>query len=141
MGVVAKMGSTRSRMAKMLLCFITLVGCGTLMARHDEGHDDAPAELAFNVSKTGEVNITADVKIGIHPVKKGKYMISHRVDAVRHLFTLTQGTSTTQIDSRFSPSSDIVKKSAFQARKQRDGSYEVVSIQIAGENGDHIIVR
>jgi hypothetical protein len=48
-----------------------MFACGvTLLARHDEGHDDAPTALSFRISKTTEVNITADVKIASHLLKK-----------------------------------------------------------------------
>jgi hypothetical protein len=112
---------------------------------HD-GHDDGPSDMVFKVTKAGEVKIATDVKIGGVMVKRGKYMLTHRTEAASHVFILTAADKktaaaefpTTELPSRFIPSAQAVKNSTLLAKEQRDHRYEVVRIQIEGENGDHV---
>ena len=124
-----------------------LLGSSLLAAAFHEGdHGEGPMDRTFKIDKTGAVNIGADVKIGRLVVKKGKYMLVHRTEEQRHVFVLTEinkkkepGQLTAiQIDGRFFPMPAAVKRSAITAKEQRDHRYEVTTIQIVGENGDHV---
>jgi hypothetical protein len=115
-----------------------------------EGHGpEGPNDRTFKVNKTGEVNIGRDVKIGNHFVKRGKYVLRHEPGEARHVFVLTEVNkkksaselSRIEFDSRFLPGSERVKNSAIHAHEQRDRSYEVLNIDIAGENGEHLFTR
>ena len=115
-------------------------------ALHDGDHGEGLIDRTFKIGKAGDVNIGRDVKVGNQFVKRGKYMLTHRQENQRHVFVLTEinkkkdpsQLATIEIDGRFVPSSSLVKKSAITAKEQRDHSYELVKIQIAGENGDHV---
>jgi len=115
---------------------------------HDGDHGGGLIDRTFKIGKTGEVNVGRDVKIGNQLVKRGKYMLVHRAKEQRHVFVLTEinkkkdpsQLTTIEIDGRFVPSSASVKKSAITAKEQRDHSYQVTTIQMAGENGDHVFV-
>ena len=112
-------------------------------AAHDGPHVGPDGEV-FNVGKKGDVKIGMDVVIGDVLVKKGKYLFEHRLEGDSHILVLT-GVATKngieplvhQIHMRFITSRDPVKKSALFAERQRDRSYRVSVIQIAGESGDH----
>lgn len=129
-----------------ILC-VVLVGSGSLRAFHDGDHGEGPTDRTFRVSKTGEVIIGTNVKIGNLLVRRGKYMLTHRADGDRHVFVLAEvdkrkaalELSSIEFGSRFLSNSEQVKNSLLVAKEQRDRSYEVVKIQIAGENGDHVL--
>lgn len=118
-------------------------------AFHEGDHGGGPIDRTFKIGKTGEVNIGRDVKIGTQFVKRGKYMLAHRQENQRHVFVFTEISkkkdasqlTTIEVDGMFISSSGLVKKSAVMAKEQRDHSYEVQKIQIAGENGDHVFSR
>jgi hypothetical protein len=134
-----------ARIGSMAFALVLVCG-GPVAAFHDGDHGGGPIDRTFKVGKTGEVNIGRDVKIGHLFVKRGKYTLTHRAEDLRHVFVLTEINKkkdpsqlvTVEIDGRFVPKSERVKKSAVTAKEQRDHSYEVVNIQIAGENGDHV---
>ena len=119
---------------------------GVRAAAHDGPHVGPDGEV-FNVGKKGDVKIGMDVLIGDVLVKKGKYLFQHRLDGDGHILVLT-GLETKnvieapvhQIHMRFISSRDAVRKSAIFAERQRDRSYRVSVIQIAGESGDHMPV-
>jgi hypothetical protein len=115
-----------------------------------EGHGpEGPIDRTFKVNKTGEVNIGRDVKIGNHFVRRGKYILTHEAGDARHVFVLSEVNkkksaaelARIEFDSRFLPGSKRVKTSAILAHEQRDRSYEVLNIEIAGENGEHLFTR
>jgi hypothetical protein len=112
---------------------------------HDGPHAAGPNDQVFKISKTGEVKIGTDVRIGQALVKKGKYLAVHRVDGDSHVLALTTADAKKEIDvvtheirMRLIPSRDPVKASALFAEEQRDRSLRVVAVQIAGEPGDHV---
>jgi hypothetical protein len=115
---------------------------------HDGDHGGGLIERTFKIGKTGEVNIGRDVKIGNQLFKRGKYTLVHRAEEQRHVFVLTEinkkkdpsQLTVIEVDGRFVPGSALVKKSAITAKEQRDHSYQVTKIQMAGENGDHVFV-
>jgi hypothetical protein len=115
-------------------------------AVHDGNHAAGPGDKIFKVGKNGDVKIGNDVKIGEILVKKGKYLFEHRVDGGQHIVVLTSIDNKNsseavvhEIRTRLITSRDPVKKSALFAEEQRDRSYRVTVIQIAGENGDHTV--
>ncbi len=134
-----------NRSAGIALC-AAFLGTGSLTALHDGDHGEGPTDRTFKVSKTGEVSIGTDVKIGNQLVRRGKYMLIHRPEDDRHMFVLAEvdkkkaasQLSMIEFAGRFLSTSEQVKNSTFLAKQQRDRSYEVVKIQIAGENGDHV---
>jgi hypothetical protein len=128
---------------------LILAGSISLPAFHEGGHDDAPDDWNFNVSKNGEVSIRGDVTIGNRLIKKGMYMLTHEAEGTKHVFVLAQVDkkkdaslwAIIQIDTRFVPASGVVKNSRFFSKKQLHGSYEVIRIQLVGENGDHVVTK
>lgn len=113
-------------------------------ARHDGPHVGPDGEV-FNVSKNGEVKIGTDIAIGDALVRKGKYVVEHRVDGDEHILLLTgvdpkKGSETPvhQIRMRLLPARDVARKSALFAERLQDRSYRVSIVQIAGEAGDHV---
>lgn len=130
----------------VLSVFLLSAFAGPVTAGHDGPHGEGPLDRTFNIGKKGDVKIGEDVKIGDVLVRKGKYLISHRVEGDHHIVVLTgvdktpsSESSIHEIRMRFFPSRDRVKKSALFAEPRRDRSYEVTVIQIAGEDGDHAI--
>ena len=117
-------------------------------ALHDGDHGGGLIDRTFKIGKAGDVNIGRDVKIGNYLVKRGKYTVVHRAEEQRHVFVLTEinkkkdpsQLTTVEIDGRFVPSIASVKKSVITAKEQRDHSYQVTTIQMVGENGDHVFV-
>lgn len=117
-------------------------------ALHDGDHGGGLIDRTFKIGKAGDVDIGRDVKIGNYLVKRGKYTVVHRAEEQRHVFVLTEinkkkdpsQLTTVEIDGRFVPSIASVKKSVITAKEQRDHSYQVTTIQMVGENGDHVFV-
>jgi hypothetical protein len=122
-----------------------LVGSSSLGA-HEGDHGEGPTDLVFKIGKTGEVNINRDVKLGTYVVKRAKYTLTHEVQDQRHLFVLTEINKKKEpsqlavynLAGNFIANSDRVKKSSVTAKEMRDHNYEIVTIQIAGENGNHV---
>jgi hypothetical protein len=137
-------------MVSVILMVIAMsIGSSLLAALHDGDHGGGSTDRTFKVGKTGEVNIGTDVKIGNQLVKRGKYILTHRTEDGRHVFVLAEvdkkkaasQLSTAELDSRFLPNPERVKNSAVVTKQQRDHSYEVMKIQMAGENGDHVFTN
>jgi len=128
------------------IAVLILFGSFSLGAVHDGDHGEGPTDLVFKVGKTGDLNINRDVKLGTYLVKRGKYMLTHEVQDQRHFFVLTEINKKKEpaqlavydLTSSFIANSERVKKSSVTAKELRDHSYEIVTIQIAGENGNHV---
>jgi hypothetical protein len=116
------------------------------MVAFHPGHDEQ-LEIVYTVDKNGHVKIGTDVRIAGAIVQKGKYAFTHRVDGYEHTVILTGQpnketvTVVHEIRTTWIPSRDRVRKSALFAYDQPDAVYEVTKIQIAGENGDHVLER
>lgn len=113
-------------------------------ARHDGPHVGPDGEV-FTVGKNGDVKIGMDIAIGDVLVRKGKYVVEHRVDGSEHVLLLTgvdpkKGSETPvhQIRMRLLPARDVARRSALFAERLQDRSYRVNIVQIAGEAGDHV---
>jgi hypothetical protein len=110
---------------------------------HD-GHDDGPAEQAFKVGKNGEVKFGEDVKMGSLLVKKGRYVLEHRVEGNRHFIVLTSAERSEQAPAVYDVPMTVVaskvaaKKSAVFAAEGKDRSLRVTVVQIGGEKFDHL---
>lgn len=134
-------------MRKRLLRVTALLAMFALsapVAAFHPGHDEH-VEVVYAVDKNGQVKIDGDVRIAGVIVKKGKYELTHRVEGYQHVVVLTgqPNKETTrvvhEIRTTWIPSRDRVRKSALFAYDQPDAVYEVTKIQIAGENGDHVL--
>lgn len=126
--------------------FVFAVASGP--SAHDGHDEDIPRDDVFKIGKSGEVKFGGDVRVGDTLVKKGKYVIAHRVDGDTHVLTLEPFGPTTpseafvyEIRTRWFPSQDPVKASAIVAEQLRDRSFRVKTVQIAGEAGDHVPER
>ncbi len=114
------------------------------VSAHD-GHDDGPSEQTFKIGKNGEVKFGEDVKMGDLLVRKGRYVLEHRLDGDRHLFILT---SAERVEARAAAVYEVptevlvskvpVKKSAVYAAERDNHLLQVTVVQIAGENVDHL---
>ena len=118
---------------------------GVSVATHDGPHGPGENDVVFKVGKTGEVKIGADLRLGRRTIPRGKYVFEHRVEADNHVIVLTGAASDKKVASavheiptRWVTSRDNVKSSLIVTREQRDWSYHITSIKVAGENGHHI---
>jgi hypothetical protein len=111
------------------------------VSAHD-GHDDGPTEQTFKVGKNGEIKFGEDVKMGDLLVKKGRYLLEHRIDGARHLFVLTsneaKAATVYEVPTEILVSKVPVKKSAIYATERADRVLQVTVVQIAGEDVDHL---
>jgi hypothetical protein len=115
---------------------------------HDEPGDH-DMEKTFKVDKNGIVTIGVDISAGDVIIKKGKYSLFHAVQGELHFVTLTPRTmdkatapsAAIQLDSRLLASREAISRSVLVAAEQADHTYGLVSIQIAGENGEHVSIR
>ncbi len=114
------------------------------VSAHD-GHEDGPTEQTFKVGQGGKVKFGEDVKMGDRLVKKGRYVLEHRVDGDRHLFVLIgaeriEGKTAFvyEVPMEVLVSRVPVKKSAIYATERADHVLQVSVVQIAGENVDHL---
>ena len=130
------------RIASVSLVLALLVVPG--VSAHD-GHDDGPTEQTFKIGKNGEVKFGEDVKMGDFLVKKGRFVLEHRVDGDRHLFVLTgaerveaKASVVYEVPTEVLVSKAPVKKSAIYATERADHVLQVTVVQIAGENVDHL---
>ena len=128
-----------------MTALVAMFGLSAPLAAFHPGHDEHP-EVVYTVDKNGQVKIGMDVRIAGAIVKKGKYELTHRVDGDQHVVVLTgqPNKETTmgvvhEIRTTWLPSRDRVRQSALFAYDQPDAVYEVTKIQIAGENGDHVL--
>jgi hypothetical protein len=130
------------RIASVSLVLALLVVSG--ISAHD-GHDDGLTEQTFKIGKNGEVKFGEDVTIGDLLVKKGRYLLEHRLDGERHLFMLT---SAERAEAKAAPVYEVptevlvskvpVKKSAVYAAERDNHMLQVTVVQIAGENVNHL---
>lgn len=110
-----------------------------------EGHDDGPTEQTFKIATNGEVKFGEDVRFGDFLVKKGKYVLEHRVDGERHVIVLS---AVTKAETKTPVVYDVptqtvvsklpVKRSAVFAAEGTDHLLRATVVQIAGENIDHL---
>ena len=98
----------------------------------------------FKVGKNGEVKFGEDVKMGDFLVKKGRYVLEHRIDGDRHLFVLTSAERIEakapliyEVPTEVLVSKVPVKKSAIYATERADHVLQVSVVQISWENVDH----
>ena len=126
--------------------FVFVLACS--LAAHDGHDEDVTRDDVFRIGKGGEVKFGGDVRVGDTLVKKGKYVIAHRIDGDSHVLTLEPfGPKTPsaafvyEIRTRWFPSQDPVKASAIVAEQLRDRSFRVKTVQIAGEARDHVPER
>ena len=110
-----------------------------------EGHDDGPTEQTFKIATNGDVKFGEDVRFGDLLVKKGKYVLEHRIDGERHLIALsgvtkaeTNAPTIYTVPTEVLSSKVAVKKSAVYAAEGHDRILSVTVVQIEGENLDHV---
>ena len=129
------------RIAALGIVATLIVSSGALA---HEGHDDGPTEQTFKIAASGEVKFGEDVKFGDVLIKKGKYVLEHRIDGERHLIVLSAVTKAAATVSTYVAATETlaakvpVKKSAFYATEGKDRILRVTVVQIAGENLDHL---
>jgi hypothetical protein len=123
---------------------VLLLALGSRAGAAHDGDHFGPDGEAFTVGRNGDVKIGEDVVIGAVLVRKGKYILQHRLDRDAHILLLTSVadksgvTRLHEISMRLIPSPDVPKKSALFAERLKDRSYRVTVVQIAGEGGDHV---
>lgn len=115
---------------------------GPALSAHD-GHDDV-TEQTFKVGNKGEVRFSEDMKMGDILVKKGRYVLEHRIDGNRHVLVLRDALRSEagagpayEMPTEVLSSKLPVKKSAIYA-SERDNLLQVTVVQILGENIDHL---
>lgn len=109
-----------------------------------EGHDDGPTEQTFKIAANGEVKFGEDVRFGDILIKKGKYVLEHRIDGERHVIVLSATTKAGTSAAMYTAATETlaakvtVKKSAVYATEGKDRILRVTVVQIVGENLDHL---
>ena len=139
------MTPTRRPIARLLMttALAVVVGLSVSVRAHDE---EGPHDELFKIGKQGEVKFDNDITFGDVVIKKGKYVVAHRVgEAGEHVLTLSGANSKTpgdaavrEIPTRFIAGTETAKASVVIAEERRDSTYRVKAVRIAGETGDHI---
>jgi hypothetical protein len=141
----AKMNITRA--AAITIVYFTLALTGQALGFHDD-HGEGPTDQVFKVGKTGEINITRDVKFGSYLIRRGKYTMTHRVDGPFHIFGFEEINKKKpapelvvyEVRTRLIGSEGVNKSTSVTAKEAKDHSYEAVVIQLATESGDHLLI-
>jgi hypothetical protein len=131
----------------LVLAGILLIGTGSgaVALLHDEDEGE-PIQMTFKINSRSEVDIGVDASAGTAQLGKGKYLLAHRVAGEKHLITLTfmdrkkgpTASPTVELDSRLLPFKETIKRSILIIKEGNDHHFHFVSLQLVGENGDHI---
>ena len=103
-------------------------------------HDEAEGDPYFKIAKNGQVNFSSDVRIGDQILKKGKYVVQHRVDGSDHVFVfvdMKRNSQQTTVHSKGVFPGDKSGASGVHAKEQKDRTIVVTKIEMAAENMDH----
>jgi len=131
----------RTLHAALLSAFIVLFATSVL-ARHDEQDGDP----YFKIGKNGEVKFDSDIRIGDSLLKKGKYIVQHRIENGDHTFVFlnTKGDKNNSaadrpltIRSKGVFPGDGAGQSGIHGKEEKDHTVRITKIEIAGENLDH----
>lgn len=113
-------------------------------AAHDGPHG-GPDEVALRAGKNGEINLREDVTFGTALVKRGKYILAHRVDDDRHVIVLTAAgqrkgevPAVHELPTQLLVSRDVPKRTTLYARELANRRLVAIMIEIAGEQAEHI---
>lgn len=137
----------RSTLRGLAIAAVVAVGPAAVAAPHDGPHEPAPTDRVFTVDKNGKVHVKHDVRIGQSVLKKGKYWVQHQVERDAHAFVFTEipestngGTSrpiVLQVTSKHVLRGEKTRRTTVLAVEEKDRSYTVAKIAVAGENMDH----
>jgi hypothetical protein len=103
-------------------------------------HDEAEGDPYFKIAKNGQVNFNSDVRIGEQILKKGKYIVQHRVDGTDHVFVfvdLKRESQQTTVHSKGVFPGDRSGESGVHGKEQKDRTIVITKIEMAAENMDH----
>ena len=116
-----------------------LVFAVTLATAKTAVHDEVEGDPSFKIGKNGQVSFNADVRFRDLVVKKGKYIVQHRIDGTGHVFDFMalKGGQKTVVRSKGVFPGDKYAVSVIHAKEEKDRSVRVSAIEMAGENMDH----
>jgi hypothetical protein len=119
--------------------FLVLVFAVTFATAKTAAHDEDEGDPSFKIAKNGQVSFNTDVRFGDVVVKKGKYIVQHRIDGADHVFDFIElkGEQKTVIRSKGVFSGEKYSASVIHAKEEKDRSVRVTAIEMAGENMDH----
>src|SRR5262245_7862670 len=115
-----------------------LLTAGTMLA-----HDPLVVKPSFKISDDGVLKLTEDVAIRESTLKKGMYVIEHRVDRNLHVLTFIRiGANHVVEDRKEIVASSVMPVSAARhsivdAVEEKDGVVRIQTIQLAWENALH----
>ena len=127
--------------AGFLSAFLVLFATSAV-ARHDEEDGDP----YFKIGKNGEVKFGVDIRIGDLVLKKGKYILQHRIENGDHIFVFlntkveqknASANTPITIRSKGVFPGDGAGQSMIHGKEQKDHSVRISKIEIASENMDH----
>ena len=119
-----------------LVLFLAVAFTAAVVSAHDEAEGDP----YFKIAKNGQVNFNSDVRIGDQVLKKGKYIVQHRVEGADHVFVfvdLKRESQQTTIHSKGVFPGDKSGESGIHAKEQKDRTIVITKIEMAAENMDH----
>ena len=103
-------------------------------------HDEAEGDPYFKIAKNGQVNFSSDVRIGDQVLKKGKYLVQHRVEGADHVFVfvdLKRESQQTTIHSKGLFPGDKSGESGIHGKEEKNRTIVITKIEMAAENMDH----
>jgi hypothetical protein len=114
------------------------------VSAHDGPHT-GPTDQTYKVAKDGRVKVSEDLTVGETIVKRGTYMFAHRIDEQQHVVTLTPADVDAakqggiELRMRLLPSRTMVRRTAILAREAGSRSLTMTTVQVAGEDGEHVL--
>jgi hypothetical protein len=135
------------KLAMLTGCLTALLGSTPLAVAHD-GHPVGDSNEVFKINKSGEVKLAGETRFGSVTIKKGKYLVEHRIDGSGHTFIFTSTDKPKKVLEAVSPepipvhsrvlaSPGPVKSSGVYVHYEKK-IYRVLKIEIAGENAAHV---
>src|SRR5690349_1239802 len=124
-----------------------VLGAFLFAAAPIRAHDTEPVKPSFKITDDGVVKFTEDVVIREVILKKGIYVIEHRLDRNLHVLTFTRISAERNNRHVVEDRKDVVaasvvsagtvRHSSVEAIEQKDGVVRIQSIQLAWENALH----
>jgi hypothetical protein len=124
---------------------IMLISAMALFAAAHEGHDDPLLPHTVKIGKTGEVAFGMPVRFGETLLRKGRFILEHRVEGNQHWIRLTpvpakgpvaQTAPAVELPAKVGGAKGKVTKSEVLVHPIKD-VFEIVRITIAGEDVEH----
>jgi hypothetical protein len=124
-----------------------LLGAHSLLLTAAVFHEFETVNPSFKISDDGLLKLTKNVSIRGIMLKKGLYIVEHRIQRASHVFTFIEiSTAKSNFHATEKPidiftitvlPAERVSRSIIHAKEQKNGSFEIQVIQLAGEDLVH----